>query len=322
MTPLPFTAPALLAPMEGITEPAFRRVMMKLHEPSNLGGAFTDFLRVTHYAVTRQQVKAHLDDQSFAMPLGLQLMGGDADRVAESAAIAAQAGARLIDLNFGCPSKGALRGCAGSALLDDLHAMERMVSVCREVLPDTVPVTAKIRAGLDTDAGLEDMVRAVECGGADMLTLHCRTRDEAYCDHVDWTRIRRAVEVTSVPVCGNGGVESHEDIGRMMRETGCSYVMVGRGALKDPWVFSGHAASRGGVRDFLLEYLDGLCLHPRAGERGVVGRLKQLIRYWAAAGFPGDLKAMFMKVESIEEMRELILSFAQADSAAGSTHGC
>jgi tRNA-dihydrouridine synthase len=280
---LPFTAPWLLAPMEGVTEPLFRELVLSRNAPEALGGAFTEFVRVSVAPIKPWKLAEHLGVARFPQPVGLQLMGSHLDHLAESARNAVEAGAPLLDLNFGCPAKGALRGCAGSALLDDPALLERVVATVRRAAPD-VPVTAKIRAGGEDASRVEDIARAAEHGGAEMLTVHCRTRAERYCDEVDWSRIARAAGAVRIPVCGNGGILSHADLERMRRETGARYAMVGRAALGDPWIFSGRAVSSAEAAGFLLEYCDRLTA---AGVPAAVaiGCVKQLVRFWTA----GDL---------------------------------
>ena len=194
---LPFTAPDLLAPMEGVTEPCFRDLVLARNGPGFLGGAFTEFVRVVRDALPARILLEHLGPRRFGAPVGIQLMGSDVAALAETARRAAEVGAPLVDLNFGCPAKGAIAGCAGSALLEDPPALERIVAACRRATEGgcEVPVTAKIRAGYDDDRLLEDLARAAEAGGASMLTVHCRTRLEAYQDEVDWSRIARAVNI-------------------------------------------------------------------------------------------------------------------------------
>jgi tRNA-dihydrouridine synthase C len=282
---LPFTAPALLAPMEGVTEPCFRDLVLDCNPPGALGGAFTEFVRVVDRPLPHRVLEAHLGPRRHAAPVGLQLMGSDLAALAETAARAVEVGAPLIDINFGCPSKGALRGCAGSALLDDPDRVQAVVSACRPAVGDR-PLTAKIRAGGEDDSRLEELAEAVERGGADLLTVHCRTRAEGYRDTADWERLRRVVRTVSIPVCGNGGVDRHADLERLRRETGCAYVMVGRAALGDPWIFSGRAVDAAQAAGFLDRYARELRERGGAGPAGAAGRVKQLLRHWTA----GDLQ--------------------------------
>jgi tRNA-dihydrouridine synthase C len=292
---LPFTAPWLLAPMEGVTEPCFRELVLTRNPAAQLGGAFTEFVRVSEAPAPHHVLQRHLGPQRFEAPVGLQLMGSDLGKLAATARNAVECGAPLIDLNFGCPSKGSLRGCAGSALLADPVALERVVRAVVDALP-TTPVTAKIRAGIDDASRVEELARAAEAGGAVLLTVHCRTRAEAYRATTDWTRIARAVAAVAIPVCGNGGVVTHADLQRMRDETGCAFVMVGRGALADPWIFSGKPVSRGEAARFLLDYAAAMRTRGQFPAGGVAARLKQLFHHWTAGRlFAGDERCAWLR---------------------------
>jgi len=283
---LPFTSPFLLAPMEGVTEPCFRELVLRRNAPEQLGGAFTEFVRVSVSPIPRAVIRRHLGEAVSPQPVGVQLMGRDLGHLARTARNAVAAGAPLVDLNFGCPAKGAIAGCAGSALLRDPLALEKVVRAVVDAVD--VPVTAKIRAGYDDASRIEDLARAAENGGARMLTVHCRTRAEAYCAEVDWRRIARAVRAVSIPVCGNGGIASHADLERMRRETGAAFAMAGRGALSDPWIFSGRRVTRAEAARFLVEYADTMQARGQFPVRGAAARLKQLLRYWTAGGLVPD----------------------------------
>lgn len=321
---LPFTGPYLLAPMEGVTEPSFRDLVLECNPPDRLGGAFTEFARVVDHPLSERVLAAHLGPNRYAAPVGLQLMGSDLAQLSETARRAFAAGAPLVDLNFGCPSKGALRGCAGSALLDDPPRVRAVVRVCAEAaerhaeeagLPAPLPVTAKIRAGGDDDRLLEDLAGAAEAGGAALLTVHCRTRAEAYRDTADWGRLRRAVAAVSIPVCGNGGVSEHRDLARLIDETGCAFAMVGRAALGDPWIFSGRRVGAAEAAGFLLTYADrlrasGVATRPK----GVAGRLKQLLAHWTAGHLTGADRRAWLRIAEPEElMRRLRSASGQAE---------
>jgi tRNA-dihydrouridine synthase C len=291
MLPLPFTSPALLAPMDRVTDPCFRDLVLDRNPPEALGGAFTEFVRVNDDALSERILRRHLGPRRHAAPVGLQIMGSKLEAVAHTAHRAQSAGAPLVDLNFGCPAKGAVRSCAGSALLDDPPKVEALVRACVDAV-DGIPVSAKIRAGGDDDSRLEEIAHAVQDGGASLLTVHCRTRKEKYDDTADWERLRRAVAAVSIPVCGNGGVECHADLERLRTETGCAYVMVGRGAMADPWIFCGREVDRTEAAGFLADY----SVHMHQGgapEDARAGRIKQLLRFWRAGGLvDGRRKAL------------------------------
>ncbi len=284
---LPFTSPWLLAPMEGVTAPSFRDIVLARHAPTDLGGAFTEFVRVIDRPVAKREMHKHLGTRRFQIPVGIQLMGSDLECVTGSAAHAAELGVPVLDLNFGCPARGALKGCAGAAALKEPSGVEAAVRAAVKGVAGRTPVTAKIRAGFDHDRDVEVLARAAEAGGAAMLTIHCRTRREGYQEEVFWSRIARAVDAVTIPVAGNGSAWLHSDLERMRRETGCAFVMVGRGALRDPWIFSGREVPVAEAAAFLHEYaqvLESL----GAPRRAAVGRVKQLLQYWEAGGLVGD----------------------------------
>jgi tRNA-dihydrouridine synthase C len=349
---LPFTARSLLAPMEGVTEPCFRELVLAQNSSEHLGGAFTEFARVVREPLPKRALCEHLGlprehadarreraDESAPKltnigaraelaaeprsraPVGLQLMGSDLASLAITARRAFEIGAPLVDLNFGCPAKGAIRTCAGSALLREPRAVEDIVRACAEAASE-IPVTAKIRAGYDDASLLEDLARAAEAGGAAMLTVHCRTRAEAFQDEVDWSRIARAVSAVAIPVCGNGGIRSHEDFERMRRETGCAFAMAGRAALGDPWIFSGARVTRSRAARFLLDYAEALMATSTSGPRGAAGRVKQLLRYWTAGDLvrgererwmrEPDENELFARLRSIAAEREAITAGCEA----------
>ena len=314
MPQLPFTAPWLLAPMEGVTDPCFRAVLLARHGPEDLGGACTEFLRVVDHGYRPSQVRKHLGEKQGSIPVGVQLMGSHEGALAATAEAVLQTDAAFLDLNFGCPTKGALKGCAGSALLREPRRLESIVRTCVQVCGPDLPVTAKIRAGWDDAESVEELARAAEAGGASMLTVHCRTRSEHYTSQVDWTRIARAVEAVKIPVCGNGGVLNHGDLQRMRTETGCAFVMVGHAALADPWIFSGQEVTAQAAADFLHEY--SLALESAgAGPRKRAARLKQLLKVWSAGRLISD--AADRKSWMSERDPERLLVAMEARAACG-----
>jgi tRNA-dihydrouridine synthase C len=304
---LPFTAPWLLAPMDGVTAPLFRSLVLARNAPDHLGGAFTEFVRVLKQEVGARVLQRHLGEVSFEAPVGVQLMGSDAGALAASAVRAAEVGAPLVDLNFGCPARGALKGCAGSDVLREPARLEALVRACVEALAGRVPLTAKIRAGYDDAEGVEDLARAAQAGGASLLTVHARTRSEGYQPQVDWSRIARAVAAVSIPVCGNGGVNTHTDLERMRRETGCALVMVGQAAVGDPWIFSGRRVTRRVAADFLLEYDERMRAEGTPARKSAA-RVKQLLRYWTAGGLvtSEDHRRELLRVKLAEELIQRI----------------
>lgn len=309
MRELPFTADALLAPMEGVTDPAFRAVMLALHEAHHLGGSTTEFVRVVDHVVPRHILRDALGPVVGPIPVGLQLMGNDPTALAATAARVEETEARFIDLNFGCPARGTLHGCAGAAMLKDPAGIEGIVAAVRGAAR-RLPVCAKIRAGFDNADAVEVLARAVEAGGADMLTVHCRTRGEGYSDTVDWTRIARAVAAVGIPVCGNGGVLTHADIARMRAETGCRYVMIGRAALANPWIFSGHQATRREAFIFVERYMAVMQERSAVARSHYTGRIKQILSYLHADFLPEDERTVMLRERDPENLERMIATAA------------
>ncbi len=243
-------APALmLAPMEGVTDRCFRGLIIETNGPGTVGAACTEFLRVTEHALPFARIRAEIADHRWPeVAIGVQIMGNRETAVAESAVVAAEAGAAYVDLNFGCPAPRVFQHCAGSALLADPPRLARLVRATVDACAGRLPVTAKIRAGIESDSGLVEIARRIADAGAAALTVHARLRTDSYEDPARWERIARAKAAVRIPVIGNGGADSPAAIVRMRAETGCDAVMVGRGALADPWIFRALAALHAGNR--------------------------------------------------------------------------
>jgi len=268
-----------LAPMEGITDRCFRKLSVACNEGA-IDAVCTEFVRVTAPPLSVEKLRDELGDKFSGPQHGIQLMGNKPDMVAISAANAAAAGADYVDLNFGCPAPRVYQHCAGSAMLDDLDLLEQVVR--KAVDHCAVPVSAKIRAGGESDAQVEEIAQRIEQAGAASLCIHGRLRIEKYSDRCDWSRITRAVAAVSIPVVGNGGVDSHQDIKRMMETTGCQAVMIGRAALSNPWIFCGKTPSREMQIDWLSKYTK-LMEQSTATPRQALGRLKQAVKYMSNA---------------------------------------
>lgn len=301
----PVLDPALLlAPMEGVTDPAFRSLVAETSPAGSLGATCTEFYRVTAHPPPVDRLRRFLGPPG-PVPAGLQLMGRDPGVLAEAARRAAAAGAAFVDLNFGCPAPRVFQHGAGSALLGDPPRLQILVAAAVRACP--CPVTVKIRAGDGDDRALEDIARRVEDAGAAALTVHARLRREGWDRPADWRRIARAVAAVSIPVVGNGGVEDAAGVDAMLAATGCSGVMVGRGALTDPWLFATWRARRrheppprpdaGEVAAWVEEYARRMAAGG-ATAGAILGRVKQLLRAMARGprlprpqGLPPALRA-------------------------------
>jgi tRNA-dihydrouridine synthase C len=267
--------------MEGVTHRAFRDVVMDL---GGVGAAWTEFLRVSAHALKPKVVARELGPPRPDAPVGVQLMATDPSRLAETARNAVVAGAPMVDLNFGCPAPVVFDKCAGSALLAHPARVGDLVAAAVRAVP--VPVTAKIRLGVADASRLRDVVQAVEGGGAAALTVHARTRVDGYAHPARWDELARVRDLTRLPLVGNGDVLTPEDAVRMRARCGVDAVMIGRGALRDPWVFARLRALESGLPAPVTAADDVLAFHARyrdemrryGTERGCLANLKQLYR--------------------------------------------
>ncbi len=271
--------------MEGVTDRTFRGAVLDL---GHVGAACTEFVRVSSMPVPTHVIRRSLGDPRNDTPVAVQIMAPGTEHLAETVENSEHAGAAWIDLNFGCPVARVCGKGAGSALLADPDLVGRIVA--EAVRATGLPVSAKIRAGIEDTSLLDEVVDAAAAAGAAMLTVHGRRRVDGYGDPANWDWIAQAVSRwrtrTSGPVCGNGGVETPQDARRMMRETGCDLVMIGRGAISDPFVFrefaGGPKASADEAARFAIAYAD--LIQPDTAEHRRLGRIKQLVRYYRAGG--------------------------------------
>lgn len=231
-------APALvLAPMDGITDASMRALQ-------GATGAFTyavtEFVRISISALPAKLFRrdvpelAHGSRTITGMPVQVQLLGGDAERMAESAYAACQAGAKGIDINFGCPAPTVNRNDGGATLLRFPCRVREVVAAVRSAVPPEVPVSAKLRLGWDSIDAIDENAAMAAEGGASWLTIHARTRVQGYQPPVYWPAIGRVRAALGIPIVANGDIWTIDDFYRCQEETGCRHFMIGRGALADP----------------------------------------------------------------------------------------
>ncbi len=227
----------MLAPMEGVVDHTMRHLL------SSLGGldrCVTEFLRVSDRLLPPRVFHRICPElaaggtTASGTPVYLQLLGGQAGPMADNAARAAELGAPGIDLNFGCPAKTVNRSDGGSILLREPERVGAIVSAVRKAVPAAIPVTAKIRLGYDDASRYRDNVQAIAACGATELTIHARTKRQGYRPPAYWEEIARAREWLAIPVIANGEIWSVEDASRARSVSGCTDLMLGRGALCRP----------------------------------------------------------------------------------------
>ena len=271
--------------MEGVTHPVLRELVAG---EGGVGVVCTEFVRVTSNPLGKKTLRKHVVRPSRGL-LSVQVMGNHLEQMAEATRLVTDAGADIVDINLGCPAPRAVRKGVGSAMLKDLALMGRVIERMRASTP--LPLSAKIRAGVDDASGVCDVARVVQESGADFLTVHPRRRIDYYQGTADWRIIARLVDTLSIPVVGNGDVWYARDALRMQEETGCQAVMMGRPALRNPWIFRQIASLRLGQEPIhpdgpmVVVHLRRLAAQLTAvyGKKGALGMLKEQLRYLARA---------------------------------------
>ncbi|MBS1711389.1 MAG: tRNA dihydrouridine synthase DusB [Armatimonadetes bacterium] len=226
--------PLVLAPMEDVSNLAFRMICKRIADPGLMFTEFVSAMAIHHNAVkTFKKMKVHAAER----PLGIQIFGGDPGIMAETAKVAEGFGCDLVDINMGCWVPKVCRTGAGAALLKDPVLAQNIVKAVVDSVK--VPVTVKVRAGWDYSLfAAPDLARRFQDAGAQMLTLHARFAKQGFEGQADWSLIKELRKVLTIPLIGNGDVKTPGDAIRMMEETGCDGVMVGRAAISNPWALA------------------------------------------------------------------------------------
>jgi nifR3 family TIM-barrel protein len=234
--------PFLLAPMAGVSEMPFRVLALEL----GAGLATTELISASGIKYKNRRTRQYMTfDRQKERPYSIQLFGGQPDVMAEAARAAWEHGADIIDINMGCPVRKVTGTGAGSALSCDPPRAADIIRAMRAAVDDKVPITAKIRAGWDEKSiNCVEMAKTLEDAGCAALALHARTRAAGYSGTANWDLIGHVKQAVKMPVIGNGDVLSWADARRMRQHTGCDAVMIGRGALGNPWVFASARAGQ------------------------------------------------------------------------------
>lgn len=305
--------PLILAPMAGVTDLPFRLLCRE----QGAGLVCMEMISAKAVAFRNRNTEKLMQTVPGESPVSLQLFGSDPDVISETAKEIEERPFDILDLNMGCPVPKIVGNGEGSALMKNPKLVEQIVA--RTVRAVKKPVTVKIRKGFDdSHVNAVEIARIAEASGAAAVAVHGRTREQYYSGKADWEIIRKVKEAVRIPVIGNGDVDSPQQAERLLAETGCDGIMIGRAARGNPWLFhqirayleTGVMEPRPGfdeVRHMMLRHA-----RMQIDYKGDYTGIREMRKHisWYTAGYPHSarLRAQINSVESFEELEELILT--------------
>ncbi len=312
--------PLILSPMAGVTDVSFRRLIKRR---GCVGLTVSEFISVEGLTrsnpKSKRQMRFYVDERPFAV----QIFGGQPERMRMAAELAEEVGADILDVNCGCPAPKVVKHGGGSGLLKDHERLETILTEIKKAI--TIPLTVKIRAGFyDHTINAVDTAKLAEACGAEHIALHGRTKEQGYRGLANWDLVKQIKETVTVPVSGSGDITTIEQAFARFSETGCEGVLIGRGAMANPWIFRQIEDAIHGreifqptledKRNILLEYFE--MLREDMPEIAAIGRLKQLAGQFTRGLQGGALfRTAVYHSHSVEEILGRISEYFEAIAA-------
>ncbi len=303
--------PFILAPLAGFTDLAFRLLCKEY----GAGLVYSEMISCHGLVFKQQNTIEMLDTCADERPVAMQLFGAEAKIMGEAAAILSDYPIDIIDINMGCPVKKVIKKGSGSALMKTPQLAAEIIKAV--VKNSSVPVTVKIRTGWNHQQIIAaDFAKMAEDCGAAAVAVHARTWSDGFSGLVDWPVIKEVKKAVNIPVIGNGDVLCYDDGIKMMAETGCDGVMIGRAALGAPWIFSSTINPQPSINLRLRALHRHLQLIEQyITDRSVLARSKnQAARYFK--GIPGGsaMRQNIYATKAFSELKNLIASFAETSA--------
>jgi nifR3 family TIM-barrel protein len=272
--------PLVLSPMAGVTDYSFRRVAKRC---GGIGLTVSEFISVEGLTRNNPKAKRQMRFWEEERPFAVQIFGGQFERMALAAKMAEEVGADILDINCGCPAPKVVKNGGGSGLLRDLPRLETILKEVKKAI--TIPLTLKLRAGYtETTINCIEVAKMAEQCGVEHIQLHGRTKEQGYKGLANWNLVGEMKKAVSIPVSGSGDVITIEDALEKWRDTGCDGILIGRGAMQNPWIFrqiedvladrQPFEPSLQDKQTVLLEYFE--LLREDMPELAAVGKMKQL----------------------------------------------
>ncbi|HEX9962660.1 MAG TPA: tRNA dihydrouridine synthase DusB [Pyrinomonadaceae bacterium] len=272
--------PLILSPMAGVTDYTFRRLIKRR---GGVGLVVSEFISVEGLTRGNPKSKRQMRFDEEERPFAVQIFGGQPERMALGAEMAEEVGADILDVNCGCPAPKVVKHGGGSALLKDLPRMEIILKAIKKSI--SIPLTLKMRTGFsDSTINCVEAAKMAEACGVEHIQVHGRTREQGYKGMANWELIRAVKEAVSIPVSGNGDITTIEYGLKRWRETGVDGILIGRGAMQNPWIFRQFDDAMHGREPYqpdlaekkavLLEFFE--MLREEMPEIVALGKMKQL----------------------------------------------
>jgi nifR3 family TIM-barrel protein len=300
----------VLAPIAGYTDSPCRRISRR----HGAALVFTELISVEGIVRRNANTFSLMRFTDEERPIGIQIFGKDAAMMAEAARIVdGELRPDCIDINMGCCAQKVCAHGSGAALLRDPGLVASIAGGV--VKASTVPVSAKIRIGWDEQTRTSrDVVRALEDSGVSFITVHGRTKNQKYTGHADWGAITDVAGFARVPVIGNGDITTFEAADERLRSSGCAAVMIGRGAIGNPWIFSGRTPDARELVDQMTEHVD--LMLGLYGEYGLVLARKHMVKYIHGMRGASAARERLVRAASRAQLIDILEAFVAAASSS------